>query len=63
MKTIREMDLKPTQMEAPEWLFSRFYDQDGYVTEPLSIFLTMGKHDHRRFPQRADDPSFHLFTE
>ena len=33
-------DLKPTQMEAPEWLFSRFYDQDGYVTEPLSIFLT-----------------------
>lgn len=30
-------DLKPTQMEAPEWLFSRFYDQDGYVTEPLSI--------------------------
>lgn len=38
-------DLKPTQMEAPEWLFSRFYDQDGYVTEPLSIFLTKGKHE------------------
>ena len=32
-------------MEAPEWLFSRFYDQDGYVTEPLSIFLTKGKHE------------------
>ena len=37
-------DLKPTQMEAPEWLTSQCYDTDGYITDPLGVYLTAGKH-------------------
>lgn len=37
-------DLKPTQIEAPEWVTSKLYDTDGYVVEPLSVYLTAGKH-------------------
>lgn len=37
-------DLKPTQVEAPEWVESQLYDAEGYVVEPLSLYLTPGKH-------------------
>ena len=37
-------DLKPTQVEAPEWVESQLYDAEGYVVEPLSLYLTAGKH-------------------
>lgn len=37
-------DLKPTQIEAPEWVTSQIYDTDGYVVEPLSVYLTKGTH-------------------
>ena len=37
-------DLKPAQVEAPEWVTSKLYDTDGYVVEPLSIYLTEGIH-------------------
>lgn len=37
-------DLKPTQVEAPEWMVSKCQDTDGYVREPLSIYLTAGEH-------------------
>ena len=37
-------DLKPTQIEAPEWVTSQLYDVDGYVVEPLSVYLEAGSH-------------------
>lgn len=37
-------EIKPTQVEAPEWITSYCYDINGYVTEPLGVFLTKGKH-------------------
>ena len=37
-------DLKPTQVEAPEWMTSYLYDSDGYVTDALGVYLTKGKH-------------------
>lgn len=37
-------DLKPTQIEKPEWVESPFYDAEGYVAEPLSLYLTKGTH-------------------
>lgn len=37
-------DLKPTQVEAPEWVESQLYDAEGYVVEPLSLYLTAGQH-------------------
>lgn len=37
-------ELKPTQVEAPQWMTSQFYDTDGYIMQPLSIYLTKGEH-------------------
>jgi len=37
-------DLKPTQIEAPDWIHSYLYDNKGYVTEKLSVYLTEGIH-------------------
>lgn len=37
-------DLKPTQIEQPEWVTSKLYDVDGYVTEPLKVYMTKGVH-------------------
>lgn len=37
-------DLKPDQVEAPEWLNSYLYDRDGYVSGRLSVYLTKGTH-------------------
>lgn len=37
-------DLRPVQVEAPEWIQSNCYDLEGYISEPLSIYLTEGKH-------------------
>lgn len=37
-------DLKPTQVEAPEWLNAKCYDCEGYINKPLSVFLTEGTH-------------------
>lgn len=37
-------DIKPRSIEAPEWLSSYCYDSDGYITSPLSIYLTEGTH-------------------
>lgn len=37
-------DLKPTQIEAPDWITSYLYDSKGYVTEKLSVYLTQGVH-------------------
>ena len=37
-------DLKPTQIESPDWIHSYLHDNKGYVTEKLSIYLTEGIH-------------------
>lgn len=37
-------DLKPTQVEAPQWMSENLYSADGYITDKLSIYLTQGLH-------------------
>lgn len=37
-------DVKPGEVEAPEWQTRYVYDSDGYITAPLSVYLTEGKH-------------------
>lgn len=37
-------DVKPRTMEIPEWQTRYLYDSDGYITEPLSLYLEAGKH-------------------
>ncbi len=37
-------DVKPSALEAPEWIDDYIYDSNGYVTEPLSIYLDAGTH-------------------
>jgi ABC-type glycerol-3-phosphate transport system substrate-binding protein len=37
-------DLKPEQIEAPEWIDSYLYDSEGYVSGRLSVYLTEGTH-------------------
>lgn len=37
-------DVKPKTMEVPEWQSRYLYDSDGYITEPLSIYLEAGTH-------------------
>ncbi len=37
-------DMKPTSVEIPQWVSSKLYDNNGYITEPLCFYLTPGKH-------------------
>ncbi len=37
-------DLKPSLLEAPEWMESYLYDSEGYVTSELGFYLEKGKH-------------------
>ena len=37
-------NVKPSTVEAPEWIDDYIYDSNGYVTDPLSIYLKAGKH-------------------
>ncbi|GHU69601.1 ABC transporter substrate-binding protein [Clostridia bacterium] len=37
-------DRRPAMVESPEWTLSDFLDADGYVTQPLRVFLEKGKH-------------------
>lgn len=37
-------DLKPSSVEAPEWMESYLYDSEGYVTTELALYLTAGTH-------------------
>ncbi len=37
-------DMKPTSIEIPEWVTSYLYDNNGYITSPLSFYLTEGEH-------------------
>ena len=37
-------DVKPGSVEVPEWQNRYVYDSDGYITTPLSVYLTKGTH-------------------
>ena len=37
-------DIKPGSKEIPEWQTRYVYDSDGYITTPLSVYLTKGTH-------------------
>ncbi len=37
-------DMKPRQVEKPEWLNRKLYDSEGYISDALSIYLTKGEH-------------------
>lgn len=37
-------DMKPTSVEIPEWITAELYDNNGYITEPLTLYLTAGTH-------------------
>lgn len=45
-------DMKPVSVEIPEWIVSSLYDDNGYITEPLSIYLTKGTHSIAMNSQR-----------
>ncbi len=45
-------DVKPRTVEVPEWQTRYLYDSDGYVTEPLSVYLEAGKHTISIISQR-----------
>ncbi len=40
----RGNDLKPKQIEAPDWITSYLFDGDGFETERLSVYFTKGTH-------------------
>ncbi len=37
-------EIKPETVEAPEWVTTYFYDSNGYITDPLAVYLEAGKH-------------------
>lgn len=37
-------DMKPTSVEIPEWIVSDVHDNNGYITDPLCLYLTEGSH-------------------
>ncbi|MCR5149209.1 MAG: extracellular solute-binding protein [Eubacterium sp.] len=37
-------EMKPTSIEEPKWINSFLYDNNGYITTPLSFYLSEGKH-------------------
>jgi ABC-type glycerol-3-phosphate transport system substrate-binding protein len=43
-KDNRGNDLKPIMVESPEWISGFAYDSGGYITQPLSLYLTAGSH-------------------
>ena len=45
-------DCKPEMIEAPEWTEAYAYDSDGYITSPLSVYLTEGHHTISLLSQR-----------
>lgn len=48
----RGNDLKPKQIEAPQWVRSYCYDSEGCETEKLSVYLTRGVHTITLYSRR-----------
>ncbi len=51
-KDNRGNDLKPKQVEAPQWIKGYLYDSEGYETDKLSIYFTKGKHTITLYSRR-----------
>lgn len=45
-------DCKPSMVETPEWITTYAYDSEGYITSPLSVYFTKGKHTITLVSQR-----------
>ncbi|MDE6421324.1 MAG: ABC transporter substrate-binding protein, partial [Lachnospiraceae bacterium] len=43
-RDVQGNDMKPTSVEIPEWTTASLYDNNGYITEPLSLYLEQGVH-------------------
>ena len=37
-------DMKPTSIEIPEWIVSDLHDNNGYITDPLCVYMEKGSH-------------------
>lgn len=37
-------DIKPRSIELPQWISSYCYDNNGYITSPLAVYLSKGSH-------------------
>lgn len=48
----RGNDLKPSQVEEPQWMTAYCYDSDGFVTDRLGVFLTKGIHTITLYSRR-----------
>ena len=48
----RGNDLKPKQIEAPDWITGYLYDSDGYVTEKLAVYFSTGTHTITLYSRR-----------
>ncbi|MGN6714206.1 extracellular solute-binding protein [Anaerocolumna jejuensis] len=48
----RGNDLKPEQVEAPQWITGYCYDSDGFITDKLSVYLTEGTHTITLYSRR-----------
>lgn len=48
----RGNDLKPSQIEQPEWITSYCYDSAGYETSKLAVYFTKGEHTITLYSRR-----------
>ncbi len=48
----RGNDLKPKQVEAPQWMTGYLFDSEGYETRRLSIYFTKGVHTITLYSRR-----------
>lgn len=51
-KDNRGNDLKPKQVEAPDWITSYLYDSEGYETDRLSVYFAQGTHTVTLYSRR-----------
>ncbi len=48
----RGNELKPKQVEAPDWITGFLYDSDGYITDKLAVYFTAGTHTITLYSRR-----------
>ena len=48
----RGNDLKPKQVEAPQWIIGYLFDSEGYETRRLSVYFTEGTHTITLYSRR-----------
>lgn len=48
----RGNDIKPSQIEAPDWITSYCFDSEGFETDRLSVYLSIGVHTITLYSRR-----------